>query len=187
MKNREKRLSYAKWHKKWTENQQQVWWRDESSPEPWPQHHWSSVGSSWQRMEQKAADIQGRALECPSRSLENYSWRLLKEITESLSKRVQAGLKNKCAQTKYWLRISQTQFLLFILYFHPCLQMFQWLDAPYFLFSWHYYMVSLQYLAYIFTACYAVTILIYQGASDLKKDEYIGIYDPFVWVYMPSF
>jgi len=37
--NREKRLSYAKRHKKWTENQwQQVLWRDESSPEPGPKY-----------------------------------------------------------------------------------------------------------------------------------------------------
>ena len=76
--NREKRLRCAKWHKKWTENQwQQVLWRDESSPEPRPQHYWSSVGSSGQRTELKTANIQRRALECPSRSLENYSWRLL--------------------------------------------------------------------------------------------------------------
>ena len=61
--NREKRLRYAKQHKKWTENQwQQVLWRDESSPEPGPQHYWSSVGSSWQRTEQKAANIGRRAL-----------------------------------------------------------------------------------------------------------------------------
>ena len=102
--NREKRLSYAKWHKKWTENQwKQVWWRDESSPEPGPQHYWSSVRSSWQRTEQKAADIQRRALGCPSRSLENYSCRLLKEMTGSLSKRVQAVLENKGAQSRYSL------------------------------------------------------------------------------------
>jgi len=52
-------------------------------------------------MEQKVADIQRRAMGCPLRSVENYSWRLLKEKTESSSKRVQAVLKNKGAQTKY--------------------------------------------------------------------------------------
>jgi len=71
--NRAKRLSYAKWQKKWTENQwQQVLWRDESSPEPGPQHYWSSVGLMWQRTEQKAANIQRRALGCPSRSLDLF-------------------------------------------------------------------------------------------------------------------
>jgi len=44
-----------------------------------------------------------RALGCPSRSLENYSGGLFKEMTESLFKRVQAVLKNKGAQTKYSL------------------------------------------------------------------------------------
>jgi len=119
---RQKRLSYAKWHKKWTENQwQQVLWRDASSPEPGLQHYWSSVGSSWQRTEQKAANIQRRfTLGRPSRSLENYFWRLLKEITESSSKRVQAVLKNKGAQTKYQ-RPSLLEFyklLLYILYLY---------------------------------------------------------------------
>ena len=45
----------------------------------WPrrQHYSSSVGSSWQSTEQKAAGIQRRDVECASRSLENYSWKLL--------------------------------------------------------------------------------------------------------------
>ena len=51
---------------------------------PRSQHYWSSPGSSWQRTEQKAADIQRRALKCPSRSPENYSWRLLKDMTRKL-------------------------------------------------------------------------------------------------------
>ena len=69
--NRKKRPSYAKWQKKWTENQwQQDLWRDESSPEP------------------GAANIQRGALECPSRNLEKYSWRLLwdSSVCESKSK-----------------------------------------------------------------------------------------------------
>ena len=124
--NNEKRLRYAKWHKEWTENQwQQVWWRDESSPEPIPQNFWSSVGSSWQRTEQKAANIQRRALGCPSGRLENYSRRLLKEITESLSKRVQAVLENKWAQTKYWrsslLELYKVCFcLIYCISIHVC-------------------------------------------------------------------
>ena len=51
----------------------------------------------------KAANIQRRALGCCLRSLENYSWRLLKEMTRKVSERVHTVLKNKGAQTKYWL------------------------------------------------------------------------------------
>ena len=47
------------------------WWILRRAP-----HRCSSVGSSWQRTEEKAANIQRRALICPSGSLENYSWRL---------------------------------------------------------------------------------------------------------------
>ena len=46
--NRHKRFRFAKWHKNWTENQwRHVLWSDESSPEPRPQHYWSSVWSPW--------------------------------------------------------------------------------------------------------------------------------------------
>lgn len=38
--------------------------------------------------------------------LENYSWRLLKEIKESLPNSIQDMLKNKGGHTKYWLSNS---------------------------------------------------------------------------------
>jgi len=106
-------------HLTWSENQkQQVLRSDESSPEPGPQHYWSSVGSSWQKTEQKAANIQRKALGCPSSSLENYSWRLLKEMTESLSTRVQAVLKNKGAHNKYWISRSLELYKLCFCFIH---------------------------------------------------------------------
>jgi len=96
--NGEKRLRYAKWHKNWTDSRwQQVLWSDESSPEPRPHHYWSDVGSTWQRTEQKAADIQIRPLKCPLRSLENYSWRLL---IENISNLVEEG--SECVKPKMW-------------------------------------------------------------------------------------
>jgi len=71
----QKTLRYAKWCKSWTENQwQHILSRDESSPEPGPQHYWSCVGSSWQRTEQKAAKIQRRAFKYPLKA-----WRTIPE------------------------------------------------------------------------------------------------------------
>ena len=110
--NREKRLRYAKWHKNWTENQwQQVLWRDESSPEPRPQHYWSSLGSFWQGMKQQAANIQSRALDCPPRSLENYSFGL--RFRMSLTGQI---LTNQILTFKF-VRIVQIQ-LYFSIFFH---------------------------------------------------------------------
>jgi len=93
------------WAKNWDQQKmlkitvwQQVLWGDESAR---PQQYWRNVGSSNREKEQKAANIQRRALECPSRGLENYSWRLLKKMTESLPKRVQTVLKNKDGHAKY--------------------------------------------------------------------------------------
>ena len=76
--NREKRLSYAKWHKKWTENQwQQVLWREPTSKEKL----WNVPQEAWRTTPE----------DC------------LKKWRESLSKRVQAVLKNRWDHTKYWL------------------------------------------------------------------------------------
>ena len=105
--NGEKRLKYAKWHKKWTENQwQQVLWRDESSPESGSQHYWSSVGSTWQRTEQKAANKEELwdVLQEAWRTIPEDS--LKKWLMISLFNRVQTVMKNKGTHTKYGLSRS---------------------------------------------------------------------------------
>jgi len=69
----EKRLSYAKWHKKWTENQWHNLDRERNRRQP--------------TFKEELWDVLQEAC------------RLLKEMTECSSKRVQAVLENK---TKYW-------------------------------------------------------------------------------------
>jgi len=106
--NREKRLSYARWHKKWTENQ----WLMEGWILPRARTSTLLKQCGIILTENGTKDIQRTALECPSGSLENYSWRLLKEMTESKSKRVQAVLENKGAHNKYWLSVIIVQTLI---------------------------------------------------------------------------
>ena len=51
--------------------------------------------------EQKAANIQRKALESPSKKSGELFLRLLKEITGSLSKSVQTVIKNNGGHSKY--------------------------------------------------------------------------------------
>ena len=83
----------------------------------WPQYYRRRVGSPGHRTKQKAANIQRRALECSSRSLENYSWRRLKEKNTCL---------RGCGDEQRWsyqiltlklIRSVQIQFFSHILYF----------------------------------------------------------------------
>lgn len=67
--------------------------------------HWSSVGSSSQRTE--GSQHPKKSFEWSSRGLQNFSWRLLKEITRKQESSVQIGL-----------------YKLYTLHFHVCLHMF---------------------------------------------------------------
>lgn len=71
-----------------------------ASPEPRPQHHWSNVGWSWQRKQRSE-----KIFEC-SRSLQNYFWRILREMRRKL--------KSKDGHNKYSSRFKlvQSQFVL---------------------------------------------------------------------------
>lgn len=52
------------------------------------------------RSEQKTDKVHKTALDCPVRNLKKFSWRLFKEMTRSLSKRVQAVLRNDASRNK---------------------------------------------------------------------------------------
>lgn len=67
----------------------------------------AAICKKWSRLQKKSS-------ERPSKILENYSWRLFREITRKLSKRVQAVLNYKGEHAKYWL-LSLLE--LFRLYF----------------------------------------------------------------------
>lgn len=72
-----------------------------ASPEPRPQHHWSNVGWSWQRKPRSK-----KIFECSSRSLQNYFWRILREMRRKL--------RSKDGHNKYSSRFKlvQSQFVL---------------------------------------------------------------------------
>lgn len=53
-----------------------------------------------------------KKLECPSESVENCSWRILRTLQESLLKWVQAVLKSKVGHTKSWLSSSLEMYKL---------------------------------------------------------------------------
>lgn len=72
-----------------------------ASPEPRLQHHWSNVGWSWQRKPRSK-----KIFECSSRSLQNYFWRILREMRRKL--------RSKDCHNKYssWFKLVQSQFVL---------------------------------------------------------------------------
>lgn len=54
----------------------------------------------------KGSQHPAKSFECHSKSLEYYSWRLIKEMTRKLTKTVPTVLKNKSGDSKYWLSDS---------------------------------------------------------------------------------
>lgn len=101
----EKKQTVLSWHRsRETPAQKNTQWDTSShglaSPEPRPQHHWSNVGWSWQRKPRSE-----KICEC-SRSLQNYFWRILREMRRKL--------KSKDGHNKYSSRFKlvQSQFVL---------------------------------------------------------------------------
>lgn len=79
----------------------------------------ASGGSSWQRIEQKAASIQNWALNVQE------AWRtnpevFLKKLQQSFTKKIQAVLENKVGHAFKHIRIARTVSPC-ILYFHVCI------------------------------------------------------------------